>query len=246
MKHRIKRLLQSLLGFEHYLFIFALYKILTLRFDKGEGSFLQFLDFVPDDGLVLDIGANIGIMTVRLARKAQRGVVHAFEPMPVNFRVLERVVRWFGLKNVVLHRWALGVETSEVEMVMPIVDSVRLQGLSYVVGGGAEPLPGELVRVPCKRLDELENLFPEGMPVAAIKIDVQDFEYQVFDGARDLLRRFRPAIYCELGQGENRTRTLALFADLRYEFKVLRSGGLVAFDSIVHADEWNFFLLPRS
>ena len=84
MKKAVQRILQGLLGFDRYLYWFARVKIATLRWDKRDGDFLHFVDMVADDAKVLDIGANIGIMTSLVARKCERGQVHAFEPIPEN------------------------------------------------------------------------------------------------------------------------------------------------------------------
>ncbi|MHB8625377.1 MAG: FkbM family methyltransferase [Aggregatilineales bacterium] len=246
MKHRVKKVLQSLLGIDRYLFLFAIIKIFTLRWDRLEGEFMRFLALVPDRGIVLDVGANIGIMTVLLARKARKGTLYVFEPMPLNFKTLERVVAAFRLKNVVAHPWALGNENTTLEMVMPVVDSVRLQGLSHVVRETIQDSnEGEYITVLCKRLDDMDVFFAPGKRVAAIKIDVQDFEYFVFDGARKLLTLHRPIIYCELGNNENRKKCLELFDALNYDVKVLERSELQDFDPQLHQWRWNFFISMR-
>jgi len=245
MKHRVKKFLQTLLGLNNYLFIFAIIKILTLRWDRLEGEFMHFLQFVPEEGIVLDIGANIGIMTVLLARQARRGTVHAFEPMPANFATLKRVVAWFRCANVTLYPIALGNENKIVTMVMPVVDSVHQQGLSHVVGGHLAAEAGDEIQVDCKRLDDMEAFFAPNVRVTAIKIDVQDFEYFVLDGARKLLQMHRPAIYCEMGDDEYRTKCIELFHELNYDIKVFTNNNLTLFDPQRHREIWNFFVIPR-
>src|SRR3972149_8145015 len=108
MKNKLKRFLQSFLGFNNYLFIFSIFKILTLKFDKEEGKFLSFLKLLPDDAVVLDIGANIGIMSVLLAKKCYNGEVHAFEPIDENYNTLTKIIDFFKLKNVKCYKIALG------------------------------------------------------------------------------------------------------------------------------------------
>ena len=55
---------------------------------------------------VLDIGANLGIVTLPMAMAVgERGAVHAFEPNPVMQEHLERSLRRNGLNNVRLHPW---------------------------------------------------------------------------------------------------------------------------------------------
>jgi len=133
MKNTTKLLLHKLLGFKNYLFVFSLYKIYTLKNDKNEKDFFQFLQFIPEDTIVLDIGANIGIMTVHLAKAINGVTVFSFEPMPNNITAFKRIISYFKLQNVKLFEIALGNTEGEVEMVMPVISNVRMQGLSHVV-----------------------------------------------------------------------------------------------------------------
>lgn len=241
MKKRLQNFLQSVLGFRRYLFLFSLFKIRTLRRDKREGDFFHFLSMVPPDAKVLDIGANIGIMTALLAKHCKRGEVHAIEPIPENFETLTRICRHFGFVNVRLHQFALGAEEGELEMVMPEVKNVKMQGLSHVVH---ESIPefneGLRYAVPQHPLDNLGEIV-EG--VQAIKIDVENFEYFVFKGGENTLRKFKPLIYCELWDNENRAKCFELLAgELGYKVMVLQRGELVKFDPSLHENQ-NFFFV---
>ena len=91
MKNTVKYILHKLLGFKNYLFIFSLYKILTLRKDKNEKDFFAFLHLIPANTAVLDIGANIGIMTVHLARTVKGSTIYSFEPMPHNISAFKNI-----------------------------------------------------------------------------------------------------------------------------------------------------------
>ena len=98
MKNTLKYILQKILGFQTYLFVFSVFKIQTLYSDPKEKDFFQFLSLLKDgEGAVLDIGANIGIMTVHLAQKLPNSTIHAFEPMPSNYSVLKKIVNRFKL-----------------------------------------------------------------------------------------------------------------------------------------------------
>lgn len=244
MERLIQSLLQRVLGMDRYLYLFSRVKIRTLRMDRNERDVLHFISRMPRDAVVLDIGANVGIMTVLIARHVTAGHVHAFEPVPDNFRVLERIVRRSGLTNVTLHQVALGESDGELEMVMPLEQSVRMQGLSRVVTGQpGDPTEGDRYVVPQCRLDDLDVL--AGVHVAGMKVDVEDFEQHVFRGALGLLERCRPLVYTELGQSENRRACLELFDRLGYRCGVLEGTDVVEFDPGRH-HQHNFFLTPGS
>jgi len=53
------------------------------------------------DDVVMDVGAHVGIFTLKAAREAEDGLIVAVEPDPGNFRLLVRNIRANGLENVI-------------------------------------------------------------------------------------------------------------------------------------------------
>jgi FkbM family methyltransferase len=228
MKTLIKYLLHTVLGFGNYLFLFSRYKIYSLRKDKKEGDFFFFLKMLPDEGTVLDIGANIGIMTVHLARNSHRKVI-AFEPMPHNLEALRRVIAFFRLDNIQVIDCALGNENGTTEMIMPMVGPVRMQGLSHVVHDSIQSQGnGERIRTRLCTLDSISELKAAGH-VTGIKMDVENFEYYVLDGGKELLRTQQPLLYIELWDNGNRQNCFRLLKELGYAPFVVEQGRLVPF-----------------
>jgi FkbM family methyltransferase len=240
MKTAIKYIFQTLLGFQNYLYFFSRYKIRTLRSDKKEGDFFYFLGLLPPSGTVLDIGANIGIMTVHLARNSSRTVI-AFEPMPYNLIALKRVIQHYKLSEVQVMEYALGNTEGFLEMVMPMVGPVRMQGLSHVVHDSIKDHnQGEKVTVPVHRLDDIQVL-RETTRVTGIKMDVENFEFYVLDGAQELLAKHHPVLYIELWDNENRYQCFQLLKKLDYSIFVVEQGKLVPFDK---QEKQNFIFIP--
>jgi FkbM family methyltransferase len=246
MKHLAKKLLQTLLGFDNYLFLFSIYIIYTLRWNRNERDFLHFLGMLPDDGFVLDIGANIGIMTVHLARHLPNAKVFAFEPIPSNIKALRRIISFFDLRNVEIMDFALGNSDGEVEMVMPVLGSLPMQGLSHVLHESIPDLnEGRKYRTIIKKLDSISSLSENGLTLNAIKIDVENFEYFVLAGAERLIKLHRPIIYAELWENENRNKCFSFLQSMNYDVKVLRHGKLEPYKIGLHFTQ-NFFFIPSS
>ncbi len=242
MKKLVQRVLQSVLGFESYLFLFARFKIKTLKSDRHEKDFFHFLSLIHDDDNVLDIGANIGIMTVWLSRKCSDGTVFCFEPVPENIKVLQRIMKWFHLDNTKLFPVALGENADEVMMVMPEMSSVRMQGLSHVKHSTIDGYNnGKEFKVRQLRLDDVEEL--QKTKIGAIKIDVENYEQFVFRGGIELISRNRPIIYCELWPNHNRNACLELFRGMDYKVMVLENEKLVEYEESRHPQQ-NFFFVP--
>lgn len=246
IKNSIQSTLQSILGFNRYLFTFAIFKIFTLRFDRKENDFLFFLNMIKKDGIILDIGANLGIMAVKLAKRKSKSRIFAFEPIPYNMETLRKIVRFFHLKNVSLFQYALGEHSGKIEMVMPLVDSVRKQGLSHVVHESIEEFnEGEKFITDINVLDAVQEIKISGMPVIAIKIDVENFEYFVLKGGEELLKKWKPLIYCELWKNQNRENCLEFLKSIGYQTKIRKGNELYTYENTKDVAQ-NFFFVSAS
>lgn len=242
MKNTIKYILQKILGFQTYLFVFSIFKIKTLRSDSKEKDFFHFLSLLKDgEGDVLDIGANIGIMTVHLAQHLPGSKIHAFEPMPSNFSVLNKIVKRFKLSNVQLYEVALGDSSGSVKMILPENGKTKMQGLSHVKHETiTEWNDGEEFEVPLNRLDSIFN----DQKIQGIKIDVENFEYYALNGGKRLLEENHPIIYAELWDNQNRENCLKLLNDLSYIAYVVCDNKLIVFDKKVHNNQ-NFIFISN-
>lgn len=227
-KDFFKRSLQKLLGFDNYLFLFSIYSINKSKWDK---EFIYFMNRIPEDGAILDIGANIGIMSVTLAKKFQKLPVYSFEPMPNNLIALKKVIKHYKLKNITISEIALGEENGELKIVTPVINNVKMQGLTHVLSSERYPTTNEgiIFNVPVKKLDDadiLQNI----SKICAIKIDVENYEYEVLKGGENLLKKHKPIIYCELWPGEQRMRTINYLAGLGYQTEVFNGKEFIKYD----------------
>ncbi len=230
------------MGFRTYLYVFALFKIKTLRSDSKEKDFFHFLTLLEDGkGSVLDIGANIGIMTVHLAQKLPNSTIHAFEPIPDNLSVLKRIIAKFQLKKIKIHETAVGETEGNVQMILPHQGKTKMQGLSHVKHETiTEWNEGDEYNVPLNTLDNLLN----GEPIQGIKIDIENFEYYALKGGKRILESNHPVIYAELWNNENRTNCIELLSNLNYKALVVVNDQLVSFDSQKH-DNQNFIFVSN-
>ncbi len=245
MKNRIKRLLQLLFGYNNYLFTFALYVIATLRLQRKEKDFLFFLKMLPENGIILDIGANLGVMTYYFASRRRNSFVYAFEPVPENITILRKIVRLFRLKNVRIMEIAVGDQNKDISMVLPEQNKVRFHGLSHVVHESiTEFNEGKTITVPMKALDNMDVLSLSKYFINGIKLDVENFEYFVLKGAHLILQRHRPLVYAELWDNKNRQDCFKLMQNIGYDINVLVNRKLVPFDPKIHHKQ-NFFFVPE-
>jgi len=153
--------------------------------------------------VVLDIGANIGVLTRQFASRA--GQVHAFEPSPRALRLLRANVQ--DLANVTVHPIALADTTGKARF----IERENVDMSSLTNDGGIE--------VSVTTIDALA-LAPD-----FIKIDVEGFEEQVLYGAKETLAR-SPVVMFEALSNESRERCerAILSADPGYSFERLDGG----------------------
>ena len=234
--------MQKLLGFQKYLYVFAKYKIRTLKNDSKENHFFQFLGMMNDgEGVVLDIGANIGVMTVHLAQKLPNCTIHAFEPMPDNISVFKKIMTKYSLSNVSFHEIALGETPGTVKMILPTKRGAKMQGLSHVKHESIKEWnEGIEIEVPMEALDK----FLEGECIQGIKMDVENFEYFVLNGGKNLLAKNQPIIYTELWDNDNRQKCFKFLVGMGYSIYVVIDNDRVPFDPSKHQTQ-NFIFIAN-
>ena len=158
----------------------------------------QLVRAAPPDPVVLDIGANIGIISLALARAAgPGGLVHAFEAQRVIFHMLAGNMALNSMENVHCHFMAVGAKAG----------SARIPRLDYhqraTFGSlelnreqqsdlGQQAREGEFDEV---RMDSIDAM---NLPrVDMIKVDVEGMEADVLAGAERTIRSHRPLMYVE-------------------------------------------------
>ncbi|KUY54293.1 FkbM family methyltransferase [Burkholderia sp. RF2-non_BP3] len=161
--------------------------------DPFEPQLVSMLAVLCDNGAqVLDIGANIGCTALALSQIVGEGKVVAFEPVPRTFANLSKNVGM--LSNVAIHNFALGSQAGTVPMQGSEGDSAG----AFVANQFQIANAGYFqVEVPVRTLDEA---FPSlGLDrIDFIKIDVEGFELDVFEGGRETLQRFKPRVVLEM------------------------------------------------
>ena len=241
LKNTIRNWCQKLMGFDQYLFIFSIANIFGIRFLGYEKEFRYFSNMIDPGGAILDVGANIGIMTVILAKKYPNTTIYAFEPIHENVKALERVCRFYRIRNIQLFATALGDRNAEIKMMMPVVGQSKMQGLTHVIEPD-ETITGNIYSASMQRMDDIESLLSISK-ISAIKIDVENFEFFVLKGGEALLQKHKPLVFCELWNNERRRLCFEWMNSLGYRVAVLENGDLMDFTS---QEALNFFFLPIS
>jgi FkbM family methyltransferase len=144
---------------------------------------------LPADGVFLDVGANIGLHTLAVARHlgGGGGAVVAFEPHPTNHRLLVHNIQQNRLRHVVAENLGL----AEAPAILTGTASTEGGNWSLASRGDYR------FEVRLVRLDD----YLQDQPVPRLdlmKIDVEGAEVRVLRGARQTIERFHPMIVFEV------------------------------------------------
>lgn len=151
----------------------------------------------PGDSFI-DIGANIGMITLLAARcVGPTGLVHAFEPNPMVFERLQAAVADNELSQVTLHPY--GLSDQQAELTLSVVTEHTGMGTLGQVTEKDQPLISKQYQVPVYRGDDVLSNKLSG--VTFVKLDVEGFETHVIRGLSSTLRRFRPVVLTEIIAG---------------------------------------------
>ena len=173
------------------------------------------VDFIRPGDTVVDVGAFIGTHTLAFAHHVgDAGLVYAYEPNPLAYKVLEVNVQQNNLSNVRLFNVGLAAKKRVFyisEFAPGLVDNPGAFSLVMrEINKQKDSVHGTAVElVP---LDEFEL-----QECRLIKIDAEGMEVEVIEGAHGLLERLRPLVYAECLSIENGARLIAIMREKGYE-----------------------------
>lgn len=160
----------------------------------SENEVQTLLSLAAGFGVAIDVGANIGALTVPLAKVIDK--VYAFEPQPAIYDLLCANVMQNGLTNVIAKKAAVGAQSGSAEvprydMETPLMNTGAVAVVPIPRG---TRIPDEAVVAPMEKLD---NLVRTRWLVRLIKIDVEGMESDVLKGAMRIIMNDRPVLYLE-------------------------------------------------
>jgi FkbM family methyltransferase len=162
------------------------------------------LQLVSEGDTIVEVGANIGALTVPLARKAGKaGRVIAFEPQGRIFEVLQENLGLNELVNVRAEPCAVGSHRRVSGYTLP--DYSKPGNFGAVEMGRGDRI------VPVTTIDALEL-----KQLRMLKIDVEGMEAEVLRGARETIKRCWPLLYVENDRLEKSAELISLVFELGY------------------------------
>jgi FkbM family methyltransferase len=155
---------------------------------KTTNNFYEFqmLEFIRDNipnGVMIDVGANIGNHTIYLAKYCATKVM-AFEPFPDTFKLLDKNITDNGLQfNVIASNYGLSDNYESVFM-----KSVNGNaGMNKVDSEGDAPV----------QLIAFDLILDLDRPITLIKLDCEGYEEKALLGMIETVKKYKPALFIE-------------------------------------------------
>lgn len=242
LRDRIKRL-AGVSAVQRFLLSKTLYgKEFVHRVDAGPAKGITFRVRLPEDkgiwtgtyelpfanclaasvakgSVAYDIGSWHGFIAGVMAAQGA-GEVHAFEPLPENAELIEKMIALNPAKPLTLHRCAVGETDTELDLlVLPETSMAKLESSRFQV----DCSPQQKIRVRVRSIDSLVENRDAPAP-ALLKIDVEGAELSVLRGGLNTIRKYRPEIYAEIHSAELLAESVALLQQEGYRVEMVSDG----------------------
>lgn len=180
-------------------------------------TLLQFYNLLPEEGLILDIGANIGNHQLMFNQLWPGRSIMGFEGSPLNYSHLFYNTRQFP--NILNFCICLGEESGIGELVH-FSDNMGGSGLTSVTKKTIEETATHPVII--QKLDS----FSFDTKISLIKIDIEHFELQALKGGYTTLKEHTPDIWIEdfkYGNEEERDQSAIRFLQTEFNYNIVEN-----------------------
>jgi FkbM family methyltransferase len=172
-------------------------------------------------GCYVDVGANLGQSIESILLFRPEAQIVSFEPNPRLAQKLE--IRYEHLRNVRIVAYGLADSVGQCTLFVPSYKGLVCDDLASLdkesaaswlntqTVFGFDPAALSIAEVRC----EVSTLDMQQLAPIFVKVDVQGYEYNVLNGARETLGRWEPILLVEDFRGDPRTARLA--EELGYE-----------------------------
>lgn len=171
---------------------------------------------MPGNPIIIDIGANIGSVSLPLAKQYPNGQIYAIEPSDIAFKklTLNRSLNPLLKERIILSQHYLSDSTGKIPAPVSPCFSWRIDSKKH----GSHPIHGGYgTRISLKESITLDDFLAmvsqqKNQPVKPdltksdlikpdlIKIDTDGYELKILNGCRETIEKYRPVIIFETGK----------------------------------------------
>lgn len=197
----------------------------------------------PAPKTIIDVGANMGEISLRFAQQFPNARILSFEPHPVTFKKLKTNWNKNAFKNITLLNLGLGSQTGEVYFEERSNGNLGMNRVTADREKSAHQI----------HITTLDLFFQENnlSDASIIKIDVEGYEHEVLKGARNLLNQYKPLLFIELDndnlieQGSSATALVQFIQSFGYCIEHAESGERITEKSNLEKSHFDIICRPE-
>lgn len=217
-------------------------EILNFNFyEKDEINFI--LRLIKENTRILDIGANIGWYSLKLAKNINNVEILAFEPIPKTFEYLKKNIDLNHVSNIKTFNYGFSDEEKNIAFYYYPEGSCNASAVNLSEREDVDKIICKLTTL--DKFVENENIF-----VDFIKCDVEGSELFVFKGGIEAIKRDKPIIFTELLRkwaakfNYHPNDVISLLKENGYRCFTIKNGALIEVNEInENMVETNFLFL---
>lgn len=180
---------------------------------------------------IFDIGSHIGYHSIFFSRLVGvDGKIYAFEPNPFNVkRIKENIVK-NSIRNIEVRNIALSSKNTETDFIFSedIENGTSSGGFIdesdtfYNKSTYETEIGFKRMKIPTKKIDDLDELRDKNLKVDILKIDVEGAESLVLEGGMETILRDKPIILIEIHTISNMFYFMNYINAIGYTNKLLK------------------------
>ena len=184
-----------------------------------EGEIELFNQIIPKNGVVIEIGSNIGMHSIPISRICNEGKLFCFEPQRIIFQILCGNIALNNITNIHAFQEAVGdteefidIQSSEYEK------SWNYGSFSIEKGFNTEGKYPDTIKLEQIKVISFNNFFNSMKleRVDLIKVDAEGYESKILSASNNIIKEFKPFIFIENNSKENFEKVIEGIRNLNY------------------------------
>jgi FkbM family methyltransferase len=169
-----------------------------------ENELLLIQYFLDSDSTFIDVGANLGQYVFKAEGIIPRNNIYAFEPHPALNKRLSKL-----FTGIHLSQDALSDAEGNTQFKIPYFNNreIHTRGTLKTEHVEADETNSVLIDVHISTLDKFSEV-NKIEKVSLVKIDVEGAEFDVINGAKEMIEKFHPVFIIEIEQRHHKTSIL--------------------------------------
>ena len=216
---------------------------------KKEPEISLIKDLIEPETDSIDIGVYRGVHSYEMSKYSK--IIHSFEPNPVIYKDLKKTLPLI-IDNLKLYNYALSDKNITKNLRIPIrnLKANKLNYEEFYEMGKATIHEEnkfenyENFKVECKILDD----FKFNNSISFIKIDVEGHEISVLNGAKIIIKKFKPNLLIEIEERHSKRNvkdTINFICSFGYNSYVFKENKLINTNLVINLNDHNNFIFKE-